>query len=80
MISFPVNIPLDRRPMRIWLLDRIRGLMIIHPTAKSPTQETLVNAVAWYFKEKGGGCGIHPVSSGSNTTDSVVVAKMARAV
>lgn len=74
----PVNIPLDIVYEDPWLLIVNKGPhMIIHPTAKS-TQETLVNAVAWYFKEKGEDAGIHPVYRlDRNTTGLVVVAKSA---
>lgn len=74
----PANVPLDIVYEDPWLLIVNKGPhMIIHPTAKS-TQETLVNAVAWYFKEKGEDAGIHPVYRlDRNTTGLVVVAKSA---
>lgn len=74
----PVDIPLDIVYEDPWLLVVNKGPhMIIHPTSKS-TQETLVNAVAGYFKKKGEDAGIHPVYRlDRNTTGLVVVAKSA---
>ncbi len=75
----PADIPLSVVYEDDWLLivDKPMGMMI-HPTHKSP-QETLVNAVAGYFKKSGEDAGIHPVYRlDRNTTGLVVVAKSAK--
>ncbi len=75
----PADIPLPVVYEDDWLLivDKPMGMMI-HPTHKSP-QETLVNAVAGYFKKRGEDAGIHPVYRlDRNTTGLVVVAKSAK--
>lgn len=52
--------------------------MIIHPTHRD-IHDSLVNAVAWYFRKRGEQAGIHPVYRlDRNTTGLVVVAKSAK--
>jgi 23S rRNA pseudouridine1911/1915/1917 synthase len=75
----PSDIPLPIIYEDEWLLVVNKGPhMIIHPTSKEHF-DTLVNAVAGYFKKTGQSAGIHPVYRlDRNTTGLVVVAKSAK--
>lgn len=75
----PARIPLSvvYEDDALLIIDKGPG-MIIHPTHKS-LHDSLVNAVAGYFADRGERCGIHPVYRlDRNTTGLVVVAKSAR--
>lgn len=74
----PADLPLSVVYEDPWLLvvDKPAG-MIIHPTHQG-SYDTLVNAVAGYFKKNGTDAGIHPLYRlDRNTTGLVVVAKSA---
>ncbi len=75
----PVHLPLFVLYEDEWLLIVDKGPgMIIHPTHKD-IQNTLVNAVAGYFGEKGETAGIHPLYRlDRNTTGVIAVAKSAK--
>lgn len=74
----PADLPLDILYENESLLVVNKGPhMIIHPTS-AERSDTLVNAVAGYFRKKGEQAGIHPVYRlDRNTTGIVVVAKSA---
>lgn len=74
----PSRIPLDilYEDEDLLIVNKGTG-MIIHPTSREGT-DTLVNAVAGYFLDRGISAGIHPVYRlDRNTTGLVVVAKSA---
>lgn len=74
----PSDIPLDivYEDEHLLVVNKGPG-MIIHPTSREAA-DTLVNAVAGYFRKRGTEAGIHPVYRlDRNTTGLVVVAKSA---
>lgn len=74
----PSDIPLDiiYEDEHLLVVNKGPG-MIIHPTSREAS-DTLVNAVAGYFRKRGTDAGIHPVYRlDRNTTGLVVVAKSA---
>lgn len=75
----PSHIPLHVVYEDDWLLIVDKGPgMIIHPTSREHF-DTLVNAVAGYFEDKGEKAGIHPIYRlDRNTTGLVVIAKSAK--
>ena len=77
---FPADVPLDiiYEDEDLLVVNKPAG-MLIHPTGRF-TRETLVSAVAGYYRKKGIKAGIHPVYRlDRDTTGLVLIAKSAHA-